>query len=244
MAPSADGLAAARGDNERLLLVARDQDTIDVLYPALLLAGYAVDTETRGDVAVSRVQEATYDLVVVDTAMPGLQAVERLTRRPLRRPPVLFLAGNDELEHVLAEVGLSGEDYVSKPVRLADLLGRVRLVLRRERATAASETVRHADLVLDDATFQATRRGRHLRLTAAEYRLLRLLVVNAGRVLSKEQIARVVWAEPREDNAIEQLVSRLRRKLHRDGPPMLRTLPSIGYVLESPAPGAEVPNQR
>ncbi|MEU9171731.1 response regulator transcription factor [Streptomyces sp. NPDC048420] len=149
-----------------------------------------------------------------------------------RRPPVLLLVDYESLDRIVPELGLGKRDYVTKPFRVADILARVQVLLRGAGAGPARDhELRYRDLVLDDTRCEARRGPRTLDLTPAEYRLLRHLLVNAHRVLSKEQIGRYVWGDHRGDNAIEQLVSRLRRKVDQDVPGLIHTRRGFGYWL-------------
>ncbi|KUL24227.1 response regulator transcription factor [Streptomyces regalis] len=123
------------------------------------------------------------------------------------------------------------EDYVTKPLRITEVLARVQGLLRGRDHERDANTPRYGDLVLDDTTCCATRGIRPLDLTPAEYRLLRHLLANAGRVLSKEQISRLVWGEFRAGQAIEKLVERLRNKVHEEGPELIHTRRGFGYWL-------------
>jgi two-component system OmpR family response regulator len=227
------GSGALRGNGERVLLVGRSEDVEEVLRPTLALAGYEVETAGTGAAAVDRMDHGRHHLAIVDTAMPELR---RIPRRRLRngRTPVLFLATGEFLAMLLPEVGRSGEDYLTRPFQITDLLARVRLLLSGQSLGCSDPTLRYGDLVLDDDSCHAWLADSELDLTPAEYRLLRYMVVNAGRVLSKERIADHVWGELRGDNAIERLVSRLRRKVEPKSRGLIRTQRGFGYVLETP----------
>ncbi|GAA1454970.1 response regulator transcription factor [Nocardiopsis tropica] len=225
-----NGIGVLRGDGERILLVAEAPDVVEVLRPTLGLAGYEVDVASTGKAAVARLERTGYRLAVVDTALPDLKSIPR-RRRGVGGTPVLFLATGDYLETILPEVGLSGEDYLAKPFQITDLLARVRLLLDGRGVGCSAPTLRHGDLVLDESKCRAWRGGRELDLTPSEYRLLGYLVASVGRVRSKDQIADHVWGESRGDNAIERLVSRLRRKVDREGPALILTQRGFGYAL-------------
>ncbi|MGF0174615.1 response regulator transcription factor [Streptomyces sp. Marseille-Q5077] len=154
-------------------------------------------------------------------------------RRPPAPPPLLFLTTCDSLHRLVPELGLGEKDYVTKPLRIAEVLARVDVLLRRRRPERQAVLPRYGDLVLDDAACRARRGPRSLDLTPAEYRLLRHLLVNAGCVLSKEQISRHVWGDFRANEAIEKLVSRLRRKVDGDPgePALIHTRRGFGYWL-------------
>ena len=220
-----------RGNGELILVVARDPEVVDVLCPTLELAGYLVDVTTTGEAAIDRMRRGGLDLVLVDTTLPDLPEIPR-RRRGVGGPPVLFMVSGDFLDTVLPEVGLSGEDYIAKPVQITELLARVWLLTRGRSAGRSEPLLRYGDLTLDDTSCRARRGERELDLTPAEYRLLRYLLINSGRVLSKEHIAEHLWGELRADNAIERLVSRLRRKVDGCGPNLIRTHRGFGYSLE------------
>ncbi|MEW1779799.1 response regulator transcription factor [Streptomyces sp. NPDC086777] len=223
----------ARGSGQRLLVAAGDLDVAELLTSTLELAGYRTGAAVTGTDVARRLVEHRYDLAVVDVELPGLDDLARGGRlRPAYRPPVLLLAACESLAGLVAELGAAERDYVTKPVRIAEVLARVEVLLRGVGGGARrGGTLDHADLVLDDGTCRARRGGRTLDLTPAEYRLLRHLLVHARKVLSKEQIGRHVWGEYRGDNAIEQLVSRLRRKVDRSGPALIHTRRGFGYWL-------------
>ncbi|MFI2200035.1 response regulator transcription factor [Streptomyces sp. NPDC020192] len=200
--------------------------------------GYRVAAADTGADVARRLTERPCQLVVADVDLPGLAELSA-AGAVAYRPAVLLLAGCDELPRLVPELGGAERDYVTKPVRIAEVLARIQVLLRgtgTPRATRPrSGALHHADLALDDVTCRARRGSRVLDLTPAEYRLLRHLLVNARMVLSKEQISRHVWGEFRGDNAIEQLVSRLRRKVDREGPALIHTRRGFGYWLGGPS---------
>ena len=221
--------AVVRGEG-RVLVVAADGMLLDLLRSTLGLAGYDVEHEASGRAAVARLRSHPFDLVVVDTALPGLVHVERQTLQE-RGAAVLFLVSPERFETVVDEVGFSGDDYLSTPFRVSDLLARTHILVRAGAARTRRPTLVCGELLLDDASYRAWRAGRELDLSPAEYRLLRELARNAGAVLSKDQIAHRVWGDERDDNAIERLMSRLRRKVDRDPPSLIRTQRGFGYSL-------------
>ncbi|MFF5186017.1 response regulator transcription factor [Streptomyces sp. NPDC000345] len=228
----------ARGAGQHVLILAGEPDTAELLATTLELAGYRIGlTDTAAD-ALARLDGHRFDLLVVDTTLPGLAGVARSGRPVLaHRPPVLYLTPYDSLGSLLPELGLGekgGEkDYVTKPFRVAEVLARIQVLLSGAGTGPGrpGRSPSYGDLVLDDTLCRARRGSRTLDLTPAEYRLLRHLLVNAHRVLSKEQIGRYVWGDFRGDNAIEQLVSRLRRKVDRDAPALIHTRRGFGYWL-------------
>jgi len=228
-----------RGNGQRVLVAVPDPGESELLATTLDLAGYRYLTAFDGAELMSQFVLHIFDLVIVDVSLPDLSPLGRGRRvAPAERPPLLFLTAHESLPAVVEELGTGAADYVTKPIRIAEVLARARVLLRdREREgepVRRNSRPRYADLVLDDATCLARRGQVVLDLTPAEYRLLRHLLVNAERVLSKEQISHHVWGEIRGDNAIEQLVSRLRRKVDHREPALIRTRRGFGYWLGRP----------
>jgi DNA-binding response OmpR family regulator len=229
---SSEKPALARGAGQHLLIVAGEPDVADLLSTTLELAGYAVGVVGTAAEAPARLAEQRFDLVVLDASLPDVADLGRDRPALVHRPPVLVLIEYDSLDQLVPELGLGERDYVTKPFRVAEVLVRVQVLLRGAGSGGPGDgALRYRDLVLDDTLCQARRGPRVLDLTPAEYRLLRHLLVNAHRVLSKEQIGRYVWGDFHGDNAIEQLVSRLRRKVDRDAPVLIHTRRGFGYWL-------------
>ncbi|MER6961314.1 response regulator transcription factor [Streptomyces sp. NPDC000618] len=223
----------ARGAGQHVLVVAGEPDIAELLATTLELAGYRITLTGAAVEALVHLDALRFDLLVVDADLPDLAGLGEAGRPVVvHRPPVLYLTACDSLGRLLPELGLGEKDYVTKPLRVAEMLTRMQLLLR---AAPPGRRPDHApaygDLVLDDTLCRARRGARGLDLTPAEYRLLRHLLGNAHRVLSKEQISRYVWGDFRGDNAIEQLVSRLRRKVDRDAPALIHTRRGFGYWL-------------
>jgi DNA-binding response OmpR family regulator len=221
-----------RGQGQHVLVVVDGPDITELLSTTLELAGYHVKVAGSGAELTARLAEHRFDLVVLDATMTGLGGVSRRHRlAPAGRPPVLFLAECDSLGSLIPDLGLGEMDYVTKPFRIAEVLARVQVLLRGRGAGRGDGSPHYDDLVLDDAACQARRGQRALDLTPAEYRLLRHLLVNAEQVFSKSQISRHVWGEVRAENAIEKLVSRLRRKVNQEEPALIHTRRGFGYWL-------------
>ncbi|WP_327699582.1 response regulator transcription factor [Streptomyces sp. NBC_00459] len=223
--------ALVQDRGQHVLIIAGDPVTVELLATALELAGYLVGTAGSGAEALTRLGGFRFDLVVLDLALPDLDVLARRHRVTGERPAVLFLAAPDSLGALLSAMGPVGRDYVTTPFRVAEVLVRVQVLLRGWSPAGQPRALSYGDLALDDATCEAYRGPRPLDLTPAEYRLLRHLLVNSGKVLSKEQIARHVWGEYRGGNAIEQLVSRLRRKVNQEAPVLIHTRRGFGYWL-------------
>nr|GID81373.1 DNA-binding response regulator [Actinoplanes derwentensis] len=211
---------------QSVLLSVPDVDLRESVAVRLSAAGYQVTPVATGTDAMTELLARHYDLIVVDMEIPDLYDLAR--HRPVlaERPPIICMTTCEALDTLVPELGTEVEDYVTKPCRIPELLARVRVQLRQPE-------LRYRDLTLDEVVYQAWRGERQLDVTPAEYRMLRHLLVNAGRVLSKEQLSRSVWGESRGDNAIERLISRLRQKVDLAGPPLIHTKRGFGYRLGS-----------
>lgn len=217
-----------------VLIAAGDPGLRDLLIEPLDAAGYRTWFTETGAEAWRLLRADRFDLVIVDVGIPDIEDLARGRRlAPADRPPILCLATCEDLHRLVPELGFAVEDYVTKPCRVAEVLARAQVLLRDRHPQRRSGPLCHGDLLLDDLVCGAWRGDRALGLTSAEYRLLRHLLLNAGRVLSKDQLAWHVWGEARGDNAIERLVSRLRRKVDADEPALIQTRRGFGYLLSS-----------
>ncbi|MFJ8059232.1 response regulator transcription factor [Streptomyces sp. NPDC096142] len=220
----------ARGHGQYLLVAVDEPYDAELLSTMLELAGYRIGIAGSGTEAVARLAERRFELLVIDAELPGMGALAQARPLTVHCPPVLLLTGRDALDGPLPDLGTGERDRVTKPLRVAEVLARVQVLLRGGNG-GRDGALHYADLVLDDTTCQARRGRRTLDLTPAEYRLLRHLLGNAHKVLSKEEIGRYVWGDFRGGNAMEQLVSRLRRKVDRDAPALIHTRRGFGYWL-------------
>lgn len=223
--------ALARGAGGRVLVVVREPGLAELLSTTPELAGYRISLADSGADASVRVARHRFDLVVLDGELPDVADLGRQRPAALaHRPPVLVLTLCGPLSGLLPELGPGERDYVTKPFRVAEVLARIHVLLRASAPDPPrADGLGYGDLVLGDARCRARRGVRALDLTPAEYRMLRHLLVNAHRVLSKEQIGRSVWGDFRGGNAVEQLVSRLRRKVDREAPALIHTRRGFGY---------------
>ncbi len=232
-----------RPGGARTVLVVDDEPSIvDAVGTALRYEGFTVEEATSGRGTLAAVRRHPPDAIVLDVMLPDLDGLE-VTRR-LRvegiRVPVLFLTARDALEDKLAGLTVGGDDYVTKPFALAEVIARVRVILRRSGAAEEDDGIlRFADVELDEGAHEVRRAGAAIELTATEFNLLRYLMENPRQVLSKAQILDHVWSYDfaGDANVVETYVSYLRRKLDRHGPPLIRTVRLVGYSLRDPAAG-------
>jgi two-component system OmpR family response regulator len=224
------------GESARVLVVDDERSITDALATALRYEGFETREAHDGRGAVRAIDDLRPDLVVLDVMLPDLDGLEVARRvREGRRIPVIFLTAKDATEDKLAGLEL-GDDYVTKPFSLAEMVARVRAVLRRSRA-ADDGVLRFDDVVLSEQTHEVWRAGRPLELTPTEFNLLRFLMLNPRRVLSKQQILDAVWNDEIGDpNVVETYVSYLRKKLNAAGPPLIHTVRLVGYALRAPPP--------
>jgi two-component system OmpR family response regulator len=224
------------GDQATRILVVDDEPSItDAVGTALRYEGFDVRSEGTGRGALSAAAAFRPDLIVLDIMLPDLDGLE-VTRR-LRddgiRTPVLFLTARDATEDKVSGLTVGGDDYVTKPFSLAEVVARVRAVLRRTAPAAEAGLLRFEDLVMDEETREVWRGGTSVHLTATEFNLLRYFMLNPRRVLSKTQILDHVWQYDFDGdaNVVETYVSYLRKKLDRLGPPIIQTVRLVGYSL-------------
>ena len=223
------------------LLVVDDEATIrELLAGSLRFAGYEVATAASGTEAVRAAAAARPDLILLDVMMPdgdGFETVRRL-RDANQDVPVIFLTARDEVSDRVNGFALGADDYVTKPFSLDEVLARIRAVLKRTRQAVPDTVLRVADLELDENVHEVRRGAALVALTPTEYRLLRFLMLNAGRVVSKGQILDHVWEyNPAGDgNVVEPCISYLRRKVDQSDQRLIHTIRGVGYVLRIPPP--------
>jgi two-component system, OmpR family, response regulator len=229
-----------REEAARLLVVDDEATILELLSGSLRFAGFEVVTATSGAEAVRAAATTRPDLVLLDVMMPdgdGFEVVRRMRSIGLD-VPVIFLTAREEVRDRVAGFALGADDYVTKPFSLDEVLARIRAVLKRTGQTAPPSRLRVADLELDEDIHEVRRGGTLVPLTPTEYRLLRFLMVNAGRVVSKGQILDHVWEyNPAGDgNVVEPCISYLRRKVDQAEPRLIHTIRGVGYVLRIPPP--------
>jgi two-component system OmpR family response regulator len=222
----------------RVLVVDDEFNITELIAMALRHEGFAVETALNGREAVSKVDSFKPALMILDVMLPDIDG-HQVLRRVLssgRKVPTIFLTARDSTEDKVHGLTIGGDDYVTKPFSLEELVARVRVVLRRHGDGSESSTLAVADLELDDEAHEVRRAGEPIEMTPTEYRLLRYLLVNAGRVLSRSQILDHVWNYDFGGDAsvLETYISYLRRKVDRFDPPLIQTVRGVGYVIRTP----------
>jgi two-component system OmpR family response regulator len=223
----------------RILVVDDEQSITDLVSMALRYEHFAVQVAHGGREALDAVEDFSPDLIVLDVMMPGIDGFEvaRRLRNGGTHIPVLFLTARDATEDKVRGLTLGGDDYMTKPFSVEELVARIRAILRRvQPAETALGRMTVADLELDEDTHEVHRGDHDIELTATEFKLLRYLMLNARRVLSKDQILDHVWNYDFGGNAniVETYVSYLRRKIDSLGPPLILTVRGVGYTVRAP----------
>jgi two-component system, OmpR family, response regulator len=225
----------------RLLVVDDEPNILELLSASLRFAGFDVATATNGNDALRVAASYRPDLVVLDVMMPGLDGFEvvRRMRKEEQRMPVLFLTAKDATEDKVAGLTLGGDDYITKPFSLEEVIARIRAVLRRLAnvgAPPSSATLSFGDIEMNDDSHEVFKAGKPVTLSPTEFKLLRYFLQNPTRVLSKAQILDHVWNYDfgGDANVVESYVSYLRRKIDTTEPHLLHTIRSVGYVLRTP----------
>ncbi|TDC52485.1 response regulator transcription factor [Actinomadura sp. KC345] len=229
---------------EHLLVVEDDPTLRELLSASLRLAGYAVTAVATGVEALAAVRHERPDLIVLDVMLPdfdGFEVVRRLRREgrpaPAGPPPVLFLTARDATEDRISGLRAGGDDYVTKPFDLEELILRIRAIVRRTSGRQPDGRLVVGDLRLDPDSRHVTRGGRPVPLSPTEFDLLRVLMEHAGQVLSKPQLLDLVWRYDfgGDDSIVASYISYLRRKVDAAEPKLIHTVRGIGYVLRRPA---------
>jgi two-component system OmpR family response regulator len=225
------------GNGQRILVVDDEPSIVDAVATALRYEGYSVDEAATGREAFEAVARQEPDLIVLDWMLPDIEGIEvgrRLRQRGFKTA-VVFLTAKDATENKVEALRAGGDDYVTKPFSLAEIVARIQAILRRTGGALPGDTLSFADLILDEARHEVHRGESLIELTATEFALLRYFMLNPRRVLSKGQILQNVWHYDFGGNAnvVETYVSYLRRKLDAAGPSVIRTIRQAGYMLEA-----------
>jgi two-component system OmpR family response regulator len=234
-------MSAPSTPEARLLVVEDEPNIRELLSTSLRFAGFEVHTAGDGATALKLAETARPDLIVLDVMLPDMDgfAVTRRLRDQGRRMPVVFLTARDDTQDKVTGLTVGGDDYVTKPFSLEEVVARIRAVLRRTGGHEADDGARlvFADLELDEDSHEVRRDGRLIELSPTEFKLLRYLMLNPNRVLSKAQILDHVWDYDfrGESGIVESYISYLRRKVDTDAAePLIHTRRGVGYVLRLP----------
>jgi len=235
------GPGAGSGGVPDVLVVDDEAAIVDLVALTLRSAGFAVRTAATGRMAMSLVDESLPDLIVLDVMLPDIDGftIQSTLAQQGVSTPVLFLSARDAVRDKVRGLTLGAYDYMTKPFSPDELVARARSVLRRSEVEAAGDDGRltFADLVLDENTHEAWRGDRALQLTPTEFRLLRYLLINERRVLSKAQLLDNVWHYDFDGNGhvVENFISYLRKQVDAEGPPLIHTVRGVGYCLRLPS---------
>ena len=219
------------------MVVDDEPSIVDAVATALRYEGFDVREAATGREALKTVLEFDPALVVLDWMLPDIEGIEvgRRLREQGQKAAILFLTAKDAVENKVEALRAGGDDYVTKPFSLAEVVARVHAILRRTRGDLPGDVLQYADVKLDEARHEVFRGDTPIELTATEFSLLRFFLLNPRRVLSKGQILQNVWQYDFGGNAnvVETYVSYLRKKLDALGPPLIRTVRQAGYILDA-----------
>jgi two-component system OmpR family response regulator len=226
----------------RVLVVDDEKSISDLISTSLRFVGFDVRTAATGSEALTVAEEFKPQAVVLDVMLPDLDGFEvcRQLRSEGLNVGVLFLTAKDGMEDKVAGLTIGGDDYMTKPFSLEELVARLRALLRRigvVEIDTDDEKIRFADLELNEATHEVHRGGQLLEMSPTEFQLLRYLLINADRVVSKSQILDHVWQYDFRGDAgiVETYISYLRKKIDAFDPPLIHTVRGVGYRLRLPA---------
>ncbi|AIF41469.1 MULTISPECIES: response regulator transcription factor [Dermacoccus] len=224
----------------RILIVEDDTNIRELLATSMKFAGFDVSVAGTGSEGLALAATREFDLAVLDVMLPDMDgfAVTSRLREGGRELPIVFLTARDSVDDTVKGLTVGGDDYITKPFSLEEVVARIRAVLRRTKADDSDgPTVTVGDLELDDDSHEVRRAGRVIDVSPTEFKLLRYLMLNAGRVVSKAQILDHVWDYDFRGEAgiVESYISYLRRKIDVDGlEPLIHTKRGVGYVLREP----------
>jgi two-component system OmpR family response regulator len=226
-------------DGVRVLVVDDEPGIVDVISMALRYHGFDVEAAGNGKEALDQVRRWRPHVMVLDVMLPDMEGFEVARRLSAEHAdvPILFLSARDTTADKVRGLTTGGDDYVTKPFSLEELIARLRNILRRTGALGESSSrLSFADLELDEDTFEVSRGGQPIELTATEFRLLRYLMLNPRRVLTRGQLLDHVWSYDFGGDArvLETYISYLRKKIDADRPSLLHTVRGVGYSLRLP----------
>jgi two-component system, OmpR family, response regulator len=218
-----------------VLVVDDEQNIADLVATALRYEGFDVVMAGDGHAALDAVRRHAPALVVLDVMLPDIDGftVQQRLRGDGRQVPVLFLTARDRVEDKVRGLTLGGDDYLTKPFSIEELVARVRAILRRTSPEEQSTRIAYADLELDEETRDVRRAGKRIDLSPTEYTLLRYLLLNARRIVSKAQILDHVWQYDfgGDGRIVETYISYLRKKVDAGHEPLIHTIRGVGYSI-------------
>jgi two-component system OmpR family response regulator len=222
-----------------VLVVDDEPNIVDVVTMALRYQGFATESAATGREAIAAVAAFRPHLILLDVMLPDMEGFEVARRLGAQqaRVPIIFLTARDATDDKIRGLTIGGDDYVTKPFSLEELVARIRTILRRAGlAEADSSRLVFEDVELDDDAHEVTRGDTAIELTATEYRLLRYFMLNPRRALTRVQLLEHVWDYDFGGDArvLETYVSYLRKKLDAHGPPLIHTVRGVGYALRPP----------
>jgi two-component system OmpR family response regulator len=227
------------GEKLSVLVVDDEPNIVDVISMALRFEGFEVESAANGADAIAAVAARKPAVIVLDVMLPDIDGFEVARRLAGARTgvPILFLTARDATEDIVHGLTVGGDDYMTKPFSLEELVARIRTVLRRSgHGVERSPRLVFGDLELDEDTREVSRGGRPIELTATEFRLLRYLMLNPRRVLTRSQLLDHVWQYDFGGDArvLETYISYLRKKVDVEEPPLIHTVRGFGYALRLP----------
>lgn len=238
---SAENMRRIDGNAVRILVVEDEHSLNDLLAMALHYEGWEIETAHNGKRALDLVKEFDPDLIVLDIMMPAMDGMQVLSRLRSwgKQMPVLFLTAKDSLDDRVAGLTAGGDDYVTKPFSLEELVARVRNLLRRSQCVMLGDgdnILRVGDLVMNEDSYEVKRADEEISLTATEFELLRYLMRNPRKLLTKSQILDRVWAYDfgGSSSIVELYISYLRKKIDLNREPMIFTVRGAGYMMKAP----------
>jgi two-component system, OmpR family, response regulator len=225
--------------DRRVLVVDDEPNIVEVVTMALRFQGFEVQSAATGREALSAVSRFKPHLMVLDVMLPDMEGFEVASRLGAQRAgvPIIFLTARDATEDKVRGLTGGGDDYMTKPFSLEELVARIRTILRRTgQASPESGRLVFEDLELDEESREVTRGGAPIELTATEYRLLRYLMLNPRRVMTRAQLLDHVWNYDfgGDGRVLETYISYLRKKLDAYGPSLIKTVRGVGYALQAP----------
>jgi two-component system, OmpR family, response regulator len=226
-------------NGQRVLVVDDEPNIVEVVTMALRYQGFDVEGAATGREALAAVTRFKPHLMVLDVMLPDMEGFDVASRLGAQRAgvPIIFLTARDATEDKLRGLTGGGDDYMTKPFSLEELVARIRTILRRTgQASPESGVLQFEDLELDEESREVTRAGNPIELTATEYRLLRYLMLNPRRVMTRAQLLDHVWNYDfgGDGRVLETYISYLRKKLDAHGPSLIKTVRGVGYALQAP----------